>query len=95
MLALYKPQPYLLDVSTSGPLIQEYSGKKLDIGRASNIGEFEDWTGRASRSGGCKECSTVSFPLHPLCCYALNKMRYTDEVRVRKNWSIKMVDFYF
>ena len=36
----------------------------------------------ASRSGGCEEClKVVSFPLHPLGCYALNKMRYTDEVR--------------
>ena len=48
---------------------------------ASNVGKFGDWTSRASRSGGCEECSKVSFPLHPLSCYALNKMRYTDEVR--------------
>ena len=34
-----------------------------------------------SRSGGCEECSMVSFPLHPLSCCALNKMRYTDGVR--------------
>ena len=30
-------------------------------------------------------------------CYALNKMRYTEEVHgaYKENWSITMADFYF